>query len=118
MLFNRRLGFSGTPNNLMPSDLGPCLYEPGSDGLIVHTLTNPNITSASHKQGSWTAHSLLRDIAQRPVPCHALIDTGALITGLDNEGPTPGSNTFVPSYPGSNTLVPLYPGSTTLVLRL
>ena len=31
ILFGRRVGFSGTPSNLMPSDLGECKYEDGSD---------------------------------------------------------------------------------------
>jgi hypothetical protein len=33
----------------------------------------------------WTARSLLRDVARADPPFHALIDSGALITGLDNE---------------------------------
>ena len=33
----------------------------------------------------WTAKSLLVDIAQSEDPFHALIDTGALVTGMDNE---------------------------------
>ena len=34
---------------------------------------------------SWTVQSLLKDIAkQTDPPVHALIDTGALITGMDN----------------------------------
>jgi hypothetical protein len=35
ILFGRRIGFSGTPSNLLPSDLGECQYEPGSDGRIL-----------------------------------------------------------------------------------
>ena len=27
-----RLGFSGTPSELMPRELGQCEYEPGSEG--------------------------------------------------------------------------------------
>jgi hypothetical protein len=84
ILFGRaRLGFSGTPNNLMPADLGRCEYEPGSDGRIVHVLTSPSVTTASVKT-AWTARSLLDDVATASPPVHALIDTGALITGLDN----------------------------------
>ena len=43
MLFGRRVGFSGTPSSLLPLDLGECQYEPGSEGKIVHTLTNPEV---------------------------------------------------------------------------
>lgn len=84
ILFGRaRLGFSGTPNNLMPADLGRCEYEPGSDGRVVHVLTSPSVTTASIKRG-WTARSLLDDVACAAPAVQALIDTGALITGLDN----------------------------------
>lgn len=33
----------------------------------------------------WTARSLLRDVARAEPAFHALIDVGALITGMDNE---------------------------------
>lgn len=84
MLFKNRIGFSGTPSNLLPLDLGDCTYEPGSDGKILNVLSNPKIVSSSIKKG-WTAQSLLRDICESDPPFHALIDTGALITGMDNE---------------------------------
>ena len=83
ILFDRRIGFSGTPSNLLPVDLGNCLYEPGSDGKIISTLTSSSITEAEIKT-HWTARSLLRDVATANPPFHALIDTGALITGMDN----------------------------------
>ena len=84
ILFEKRIGFSGTPSNLLPVDLGKCEYEPGSDGSIINVLTSPQVTTASIKE-NWTAKSLLRDIATSDPPFHALIDTGALITGMDNE---------------------------------
>jgi hypothetical protein len=40
--------------------------------------------TASLKLG-WTAKGLLKDICTADPPFHALIDTGALITGMDNE---------------------------------
>jgi len=82
--FGKRIGFSGTPSNLLPVDLGTCLYEPRSDGRIIHVLTSPQVTTACFKE-DWNARSLLRDIATANPPIHALIDTGALITGMDNE---------------------------------
>eukprot|EP00941_MAST-03F_sp_MAST-3F-sp1_P005353 g5353.t1 len=86
ILFGRRVGFSGTPSNLLPDDLGECLYEPGSDGKILHTLCSQRVTTAEVKP-NWSAKSLLRDVAagDKEGPFHALIDTGALITGMDNE---------------------------------
>eukprot|EP01059_Diplonema_ambulator_P000956 TRINITY_DN1073_c1_g4_i1.p1 TRINITY_DN1073_c1_g4~~TRINITY_DN1073_c1_g4_i1.p1 ORF type:complete len:4122 (+),score=1331.11 TRINITY_DN1073_c1_g4_i1:86-12451(+) len=83
LLFGRRAGFSGTPSNLMPIDLGCCEYEPGSDGDIIHTLTSPLVTSAELKI-NWSAKSLLQDIARADPPFHSLIDTGAYITNMDN----------------------------------
>ncbi|TYZ50886.1 hypothetical protein PybrP1_007186 [[Pythium] brassicae (nom. inval.)] len=83
-LFAKRIGFSGTPSNLLPMDLGECFYEPRSDGSIFQALTNPRIVSIERKV-NWTAQSLLLDIARANPPFHALIDTGALITGFANQ---------------------------------
>lgn len=83
-LFAKRIGFSGTPSNLLPLDLGECYYEPRSDGKIFEALTNERIVTVERKL-KWTAQSLLFDIAHADPPVHALIDTGALITGFDNQ---------------------------------
>ncbi|RMX67281.1 hypothetical protein DD238_002126 [Peronospora effusa] len=83
-LFAKRIGFSGTPSNLLPTDLGECYYEPRSDGSIFESLTNKRIVSIERKV-EWTARSLLLDIAHAQPPVHALIDTGSLITGFDNQ---------------------------------
>ena len=83
LLFGKRAGFSGTPSNLMPLDLGNCEYEPGSDGDIIHTLTSSLVTTAEIKS-KWSAKSILEDIAKADPPYHALIDTGAYITNMDN----------------------------------
>ena len=32
LLFKERIGFSGTPSDLMPRELGSCDFEPGSEG--------------------------------------------------------------------------------------
>ena len=40
MIFSRRLGFSGTPSDLLPLELGECHFEKGSDGKMVHFLTS------------------------------------------------------------------------------
>ena len=84
ILFKTRLAFSGTPSNLLPLDLGTCQYEPGSEGKIVHTLTSAQVVKATVKS-KWNAQSLLCDVAtQTNPPSNVLIDTGALITGMDN----------------------------------
>lgn len=83
-LFAKRIGFSGTPSNLLPMDLGECYYEPHSDGSIFQALTNPRIVSLERKV-NWSATSLLLDIATATPGYHALIDTGALITGFANQ---------------------------------
>ena len=83
MLFPIRLAFSGTPSTLLPYELGAAVFQPGSDGLIVHTLTDPAIVQCERINEGWTVTSLLDSIATNPT-VHALIDTGALITGMSN----------------------------------
>ena len=86
MLFGRRLGFSGTPSDLLPFPLRPCHYEQGSEALIVQMLTNPAIIKYS-EIATWSPTSLLDLIAtsRPPNAFHALIDTGALVTGMTNK---------------------------------
>lgn len=45
LVFGRRLGFSGTPSNLLPVELGECCFEKGDDGKILTTLTSPGVTT-------------------------------------------------------------------------
>jgi hypothetical protein len=93
MLFGTRCGFSGTPSELLPRALRPCYYEPGSEAQIIRELTSPLYCSTE----VFTAPSelpfveaLLRHVATSTQPngqsYSSLIDTGALITGLGNEG--------------------------------
>lgn len=82
MLSNHRVGFSGTPSDLLPLELGSCQYEQGSDGAMLHTLCDPSICSVLFIQSDWSVLSLLNMIATGGY--HALIDTGALITGMSN----------------------------------
>jgi len=85
-LFGRRIGFSGTPSDLLPLELGRCGYEKGSDGKMIHALTSPSICSYELAPESWTVFSLLDRIKTANEPrFHALIDTGALITGVSNK---------------------------------
>lgn len=85
MLFARRIGFSGTPSNLLPTELVPCGFEEGSDGKVVSVLTSPSIVAHHLVRGSWDVESLLRWVANAKPAFNALIDTGALITGKTNE---------------------------------
>src|SRR5688572_29829979 len=84
MLFARRLGFSGTPSDLLPLELGQCEYEKGSDGKMLNFFTSARVTSYQLIERNWSPRSLLRTIATGDPPYHALIDTGALITGMTN----------------------------------
>ncbi|CAK9023700.1 unnamed protein product [Durusdinium trenchii] len=87
ILFKQRLGFSGTPSELMPRELGQCEYEPGSEGEVVSTLTSPSIVSFKTLSSDWTVEALLDAVAEAACrgECQALIDTGALVTGLTNK---------------------------------
>jgi hypothetical protein len=112
MLFKTRLGFSGTPSNLLPNELRDCKFEPGSQAKMIRVLTSDKICSvfeldveldgkaltadaqAGEDPGgdgedsdaaAWTVNSLLEEIACGKAKYNALIDTGALITGYTNE---------------------------------
>ena len=83
MLFTRRIGFSGTPSSLIPRDLGECQFEPGSEASILETLSSPETCAVFYEHNSdWSARSILDYVAKNNY--HALIDTGALVTGLSN----------------------------------
>ena len=84
MLCNHRVGFSGTPSNLIPIELGKLNYEKGSDGQMIYYLTSTNVMSMSIATSNWTPRSLLLAMAHGNPSFSALIDTGALITGMTN----------------------------------
>lgn len=92
ILFGRRLGFSGTPSNLLPVDIVPCHFEKGSEGRIIRSLTDDEITMeapmsralSENDDQEWSVKGVLDMIAQS-TEYRALIDTGALITGYSNE---------------------------------
>jgi hypothetical protein len=48
MLFGRRVGFSGTPSDLLPQELGQCDFETGDDGMMLSTILDRNIASYEH----------------------------------------------------------------------
>ena len=84
ILFGRRIGFSGTPSDILPRELGSCVYEKGSDGKVIHYLTSPTVARHIELPVGWSSESILEYVAQADPPFHALIDTGALITGMSN----------------------------------
>jgi len=51
---------------------------------MINYLTSPEIVAYTLLDTSWSPTSLLDMIANNPTPYNALIDTGALITGLSN----------------------------------
>ena len=85
MLFGRRIGFSGTPSDILPLELGSCQYERGSDGRVVHYLTSPSVVRHVTLSPGWHAKSVLDFVATAQPPFLALIDTGALVTGMSNK---------------------------------
>jgi hypothetical protein len=86
MIFGGRFGFSGTPSDLLPLELRPCRYEPGSEAEIIRTLSNTDMLSVPPNLmigQNWDVDMLLERVAQGNYS--ALIDCGALITGYTPE---------------------------------
>jgi len=84
VLFPTRLGFSGTPSDLLPLELGAPRYEPGSDAKMLAYLTDPQTVTPMKMLTDWNVEKLLTRIATADPPIRALIDTGALVTGMSN----------------------------------
>ncbi|CAE7582610.1 unnamed protein product [Symbiodinium natans] len=85
VLCSNRLGFSGTPNDLLPLALGKCQYARGDDAKMLTTLSDPLVVDVALVDDGWSARTLLSLVATHEPPFNALIDVGALITGLSNE---------------------------------
>jgi hypothetical protein len=84
ILFENRIGFSGTPSDLLPLDLGRCGYEKGSDGKMLHVLNDATVACIRHSASDWSVPALLTSVAQAKPQFHTLIDVGAIVTGLSN----------------------------------
>ncbi|CAE8591309.1 unnamed protein product, partial [Polarella glacialis] len=89
-LFGQCLGFSGTPNDLLPQPMGRCVYAAGDDGKVLTALSCTQTVSVC-EMGAWSPTSLLDIVAKsrsadgtKP-KYHALIDSGALVTGKTNQ---------------------------------
>ena len=48
MLVGKRVGFSGTPSDLLPEELGRCGYETGDDGMMLSTIVDPSVATFEH----------------------------------------------------------------------
>lgn len=97
-LVGRRVGFSGTPSDMLPLELGKCDYEQGDDGKMLTTMLRSDVVSYEALPDNWQdarlpgstdgycfrdVEMILQQIAQSHH--HAMIDTGALITGYTNQ---------------------------------
>lgn len=87
-LFGTRLGFSGTPSDLLPYSLGSVGTQPGTDAKVLRTLTSPQYVSLPIEgiPAGWSAETILDQVAAAEPLFHAMVDAGALITGFSNEG--------------------------------
>jgi hypothetical protein len=81
-LFARRIGFSGTPSALLPRSLCPCSFDAVTEGKILATLADTDVVDDLELGSGWTVASLLAEVVRSGAV--ALIDVGALITGLTN----------------------------------
>ena len=84
MLFGTRLGFSGTPSNLLPMELRPCIFEPGSEAQVVRVATDAHVMTVL-EVNDWSVTKLIDVVRNASPGYHALIDTGALVTGFTNQ---------------------------------
>jgi hypothetical protein len=71
MLFSRRLGFSGTPSDLLPRELGACHFAPGDDARILDTLTQPDVVELRELPETWSVDGLLSLLATASPPYQA-----------------------------------------------
>ena len=59
-------------------------FHTGDDARILETLTDPTVAEVWPLDDNWSPTSFLEQVARSGA--HALIDAGALITGLNNLG--------------------------------
>ena len=99
-IFGARLGFTGTPNGLLPDGV-VLKYDAPAEAAIFRTLADPRVCTTAVLR-SWTNLRVLACIAGATSPggtspatasvgvlpwagLRALIDVGALVTGLSNK---------------------------------
>lgn len=81
-----------TPPNLKPPVLASlsfrrhrCQFELGNTAMMIHYLTDPAVASHRQLDTDWSVAGLLAEVAKsNDPPFHALIDGGALVTGMTN----------------------------------
>ena len=56
-------GFSGTPSDLLPKEMGDCDYETGDDGKMLTTVLDLNVMSFEALPDGWSVSQLLSRIA-------------------------------------------------------
>ena len=59
-LVGRRVGFSGTPSDLLPLELGQCDYETGDDGKMLTTMLRPDVVSHEPLPDGWSVEMVTR----------------------------------------------------------
>eukprot|EP00966_Prymnesium_polylepis_P262106 6054535-Prymnesium_polylepis.1 len=65
--------------------MGECVYQMGDDAKMLRVMTDPATCSQTFLADDWTVDSLLVAVAATEPTPHALIDTGALVTGFSNK---------------------------------
>lgn len=80
---NKTTSHNPTNSLQLPIELGKCQYEKGADGQMLSYLTSPDLMSVHLLDTEWSATGIL-DIIAASNQYHALIDSGALITGMSN----------------------------------
>lgn len=69
---------------MLPKELGQCDYEKGDDGKMMSIIMNTTVFDVE-KLSNWSIEGILDNVATHEPAFHALIDTGALITGYSNQ---------------------------------
>jgi hypothetical protein len=85
VLFLGRVGFSGTPSDLLPHGFGSCHFEPGSEAAMIRNLCSQSSMGKPIELEKWNIEDLLKRVAMHDPPLRALIDVGALVTGMSNK---------------------------------
>lgn len=69
----------------LPLWLYRCHFELGNTAMMIHYLTDPVVASHRQLDTNWSVFGLLAEVAKsNDPPFHALIDGGALVTGMTN----------------------------------
>ena len=76
LICGTRLGFSGTPTDLLPASMLPVRYELAADASVIRALTSDQVITV-RPVDDWTVLKLL-SAASEP-RYSALIDAGALV---------------------------------------